>query len=215
VTERGTIGSILLLFRGVSRLLYGCGGCFIANQKFRAEIDRALALAADGKFVPVPERRWSYDADYLNSFVSLAAKGNTNFGKSALALYIRPTLLWIDVCFAIFYASFAVLFWLGVLMRLLHCPLIESLSVFCLVMAGLYGIADVAEDLWLVKLFSQTGRVSGAQGAIACKLTRTKIVTISLRPLAVCFFCFCRRSSPSGAEILTGSDPLPRFTTFD
>jgi hypothetical protein len=64
----------------------------------------------------VPERVWPfYDAAYLNDFISVAAAKRTSLGKSVLELYIRPTLFWIDVGFAIFCAAFAALFWMAVL----------------------------------------------------------------------------------------------------
>src|SRR2546422_2395967 len=86
--------------------LIAAAGCFGANQRYRGAIDTALGGAMN-----VPERVWPfYNAAYLNTFISTAKKQATPLGVNALALYVRPTLLWIDVGFAIFCASFAALF---------------------------------------------------------------------------------------------------------
>jgi hypothetical protein len=122
----------------------------------------------------------SYDAAYLNRFVSAAAAQPASPGKNALELYIHPTLLWIDVGFAVFCAGFAALFWLGLLKVLTDYPLIKHPMAFFISMSLLYGGADVAEDLWLARLFTKGGKVTKAEGWIACALTETKLVTLTL-----------------------------------
>jgi hypothetical protein len=154
--------------------------CFVANQVYRGAIDAALAVAHDGP-IDVPERvKPYYDAAYLNKFISIAADQRTTLGKSALELYIRPTLLWIDIRFAVFYAMFLAFFWLGVSTLLAEHPMLLFVSKFCLAMAVTYGIADVAEDIWLVRLFSRGAEVAKSEGALACLLTEAKLLTISL-----------------------------------
>jgi hypothetical protein len=154
--------------------------CFRMNQPNRATIDRSLAHVSAEK-LNVPERMWpSYNATYLNRFVSVAAAQPASSRKSALELYIHPTLLWIDVGFAVFCAGFAALFWLGLLKVLPDYPLIKYLMAFFISMSLLYGVADVAEDLWLAKVFTKGGEVTKAESWIACALTETKLVTLSL-----------------------------------
>jgi len=154
--------------------------CFRTNQPNRAAIDLSLTHISNGP-LNVPERMWPYyNAAYLNKFVSAAAAQPTAFGKSVLEFYIRPTLLWIDIGFAVFCAGFAALFWLGLLCALPDYPLVRYLMTFFITMSLLYGVADVAEDLWLAKLFSRGGEVTRTEGQIACVLTETKLVTISL-----------------------------------
>jgi hypothetical protein len=152
--------------------------CFRVNQPYRRAID--ASLAADGE-MQVPERMWPfYNADYLNAFIAKASEQQTDFGKTALALYVRPTLIWNDIGFAVFCAAFAMLFWLGLLKAMPDYPLIKCLMAFLVAMSAIYGVADIAEDLWLVGLFSKSGEVTKFEGEIACALTQTKIVTISL-----------------------------------
>ncbi|WP_426424139.1 hypothetical protein [Bradyrhizobium genosp. A] len=151
--------------------------CFKANEPNRNAINAAMVK----KGLLTPERMWPYyDADYLNEFIKTANQEQA-LGVSAMALYIRPTLLWIDVGFAIFCASFAALFWLGIANVLPnHLPVVNHLMAFLIAMSVVYGITDVAEDLWLVKLFSQDHQVTKIEGFAACALTETKIVTISV-----------------------------------
>jgi hypothetical protein len=119
--------------------------CFRMNQPNRAAIDVSLSHVS-GEKLYVPERMWPfYDAAYLNRFVSAAAAQPASSGKDGLELYIHPTLLWIDVGFAVFCAGFAALFWLGLLKVLPDYPLINYLMAFFISMSLLYGGADVAE----------------------------------------------------------------------
>jgi hypothetical protein len=150
--------------------------CFKTNEPNRAAIN--AAVGHDGLLTP--ERKIPYyDAAYLNDFIE-KANIRRALGMSALELYKRPTLLWIDVGFAICCAAFAALFWLGVGTLLNHHPASKHLMAFLIAMSLIYGVVDVAEDLWLVKLFSQDHKETAVEGGIACALTQTKIATISL-----------------------------------
>ena len=59
-------------------------------------------------------------------------------------------------------------------------PYLAPVSQFCIEMALAYGVADVAEDLWLSKLLSQTSTITKAEAEVACRLTQLKLLTISL-----------------------------------
>lgn len=47
-------------------------------------------------------------------------------------------------------------------------------------MSVVYGVADVAEDFWLVRLFLRGAKTTKPEGALACLLTQTKLLAISL-----------------------------------
>jgi hypothetical protein len=166
----------ILCFAASGASLIAAALCFRANQPYRGAIDSYL-----GQRMIVPERVFPfYDAAYLNDFISTARDVSTTLGKSVLNLYVRPVLLWIDVGFAFFYAAFIVFFWLALLNSLAgHDPFERALQ-FMLTMGVTYGVADVAEDLWLVRLFSKQSPVSKHEGLLACTLTQAKFVTISL-----------------------------------
>ncbi|MFB9261773.1 hypothetical protein ACFFWD_01075 [Bradyrhizobium erythrophlei] len=125
--------------------------------------------------------------------VTVAEQRSTRFGKSALDLYIRPTLLWIDVGFAISCAAFVALFRLALLTVLPSYRWLVYVMQFFIIMAVLYGVSDVAEDLWLARLFLRRGEVAKYEAIIACALTDTKIVTISLSLLGLGLFVFLGR----------------------
>jgi hypothetical protein len=156
--------------------MIAAGGCFRANLRYRGAIDECL-----DKGVDIPERKSPlYGAAYLNGFIAMARGRRTSFGQGALDLYIRPTLLWIDIRFAVFCAAFAALFWLALLELLPSYHALDVALKFFIGMAILYGLTDVGEDLWLVRLFSKESEVTKFEGAIACGLTQTKLVTIIL-----------------------------------
>ncbi len=162
----------LFCFVASAICLIAAAACFRANQRYRGAIDTSLGGAMN-----VPERIWPlYDAAYLNMFISPASKQSTPLGMNALALYVRPTFLWIDVGFAIFCASFAELFWFGWLRLLRDYPAAELPLQFLLVMAVLYGLADVAEDLWLARLFLKRAEATKGEGDVAFALTQTKLL---------------------------------------
>jgi hypothetical protein len=176
-----------LCFVGSAICAIAAASCFKANQPNRGAIDVSLGGAMN-----VPERVWPfYDAAYLNDFISVAAAKRTSLGKSVLELYIRPTLLWIDVGFAIFCAIFAALFWIAALAVAPDHPVVRRLLLFFIIMSVGYGISDVAEDLWLVRLFSKAGSVTAAEGFIASLFTQVKLVTISLSIVGGLLFTLC------------------------
>jgi hypothetical protein len=166
----------LLYFAASAIGLVAAAWCYRANAPYRGMIEKAL-----GPGLMVPERVSPvYGAEYLNNFIRVAGSTPTPLGKSVLDLYIRPVLLWIDVGFAIFCAGFAALFWLGVLQLSWRHVWLEEVFRFFLTMALLYGLADVAEDLWLFRLLSRKSPVNSLEGLIACVLTQAKLLTIIL-----------------------------------
>jgi hypothetical protein len=165
------------LYFGASALgLIAAAFCYRANAPYRGMIENSL-----GPSMKVPERVFPfYDAEYLNNFIRIADGALTPSGKSALSLYVQPVLLWIDIGFAVFCAGFAAFFWFGVLQLSWRHAWLEEVFRFFLTMALLYGLADVAEDLWLVRLFSKKRPVNWLEGVVACFLTQAKLLTIIL-----------------------------------
>ncbi len=185
----------LLYFVASALGLIGAVLCYRANARYRGMIEDCL-----GPGMKVPERVFPfYDAAYLNSFIRTANGIPAPSGKSVLSLYIQPVLLWIDVGFAVFCAGFAAFFWLGLLELHFNYGWLESAVRFFLLMAVLYGFADVVEDLWLARLFSKRGPVNRQEGMIACVLTQTKLLTIVLSIVGGLFFLVLSRifSKPS------------------
>jgi hypothetical protein len=179
--------------------------CFSSNQKHRGAIDISLASVARIPPFKVPERLKYYEADYLNAFKAAASLLPMPHGKTTLSLYIKPTLLWLDVWFAISLACFVALFWCGVREWFPQSPLIGVVSEFCLTMAVAYGIADVAEDLWLAKLLSQAGPISNGGAAVACKLTQLKFLTIFLSVVGGLMFVLLSTIFRAARESLEGT----------
>jgi hypothetical protein len=173
-------------FAGSIVFLIAAAWCFKANQPYRRAIDQTLGVG-----LTIPERVYPvYGAAYLNEFILAAAARPTVFGKSALDVYIHPTLLWIDVGFAFFCAGFSAFFWWGLLSLFYGHHRLELVLQFFLVMSVLYGVADVAEDLWLAKLLTNKRRVTSLEGWIACLLTQTKLLSSVLSILAALLFVF-------------------------
>jgi hypothetical protein len=65
-------------------------------------------------------------------------------------------------------------------------------------MSVLYGVFDVAEDLWLARLFIRRSNVAQYEGVIACALTDLKIVTICQSVLGAALFKFLGTISANG-----------------
>jgi hypothetical protein len=109
-------------------------------------------------------------------------------GISALHLYVRPTLLWNDVVFAVALSSFTALMWLTVAVSIDGHPFVKTLTLFFAVMGVGYGFADVAEDICLARFLSQSAPLTDRQAMLACRLTQLKLVTIVLSVLGAATF---------------------------
>ncbi len=60
--------------------------------------------------------------------------------------------------------------------------------MFFAAMGLAYGVADVAEDLWLARILGRTARTERVEGTVACSLTRLKFATIVLSLLGGLLF---------------------------
>lgn len=174
----------------------------LTNFKNRSDVDAALKVAAgvDKPFlamkslcgdeqakakalnesVPIPpERLWCYDKNYLVAFHRVASAGaiQTHPDKTILDHYIRPTLLWNDVSFAIGLGVFTALVLLGVAS---YAPWswLRYVFAFCGCMGLAYGIIDVIEDVRLAKLLREPTAISDGGAAVLNLVTRAKIATL-------------------------------------
>jgi hypothetical protein len=125
---------------------------------------RPVALA-------VPERRWTYERDYMRAFIdAIAGKPVPGKpGESWLSIYAGPILGW-DMAFAAAFACFIVLAWATVIAALPANWLWGWAPRACLVFAALgavYGVADIAEDVKLRHIFRTAREIGPPVGGAA------------------------------------------------
>jgi hypothetical protein len=170
---------------------------FFITARDRTQIDQALAAASIGKepleifdlsrgdaagmmerkVVVPPERLWTYDEHYVESF-ALTARSVIVRHHTALDLYLKSTLFW-DVLFAASLALFVALFWAAVAFADWAPVSLARVALLCGAMGIVYGAADIAEDIKLGTMLRHT-KVDAAEAAAANVLTRIKMVTIAL-----------------------------------
>jgi hypothetical protein len=173
---------------------------FLVNNRSRGAIDAALTAAADrpapgmfelcragspdevrGKALAVPERLWCYDDAYLTRFAETASRLRTRLGDDALRRYLKPTLFWNDIAFAVALGVFAALVALGLAPLVpFWQPWTGYVMVVLACLGLIYGFADVAEDWALFTILGKGLPVDRTAAAAANALTRVKIATISL-----------------------------------
>jgi hypothetical protein len=186
---KGTLFWTLTILSGViAAALY-----IINDIGNRSPINRALAehARAQGiaKPLDIPERR-KYNVEYLEAFIAAAA-GQKIGQQTALQKYISPTLLWMDVAFAIALGLFTSLFAVGVAPYLPWQPWSSYLALFCAAMGICYGVVDVIEDIKLATIFENGNPVDPTAAKHANWLTRAKIYTIGLSIVgAITFYLF-------------------------
>jgi hypothetical protein len=172
---------------------------FVLNDAWnRSPIDAALsrASASAGTKLEIPERRRrGYTAKDLEDFMTAASKAEIGPGRSALVHYIAPTLLWMDVAFAVAWAVFSAMLILGVAPHLPYQPASTYSAVFRAIMALLYGVADVIEDWKLANLFDRGVPVDPDDAESASFFTKSKLVTITASIVAVIAFYLVRAIS--------------------
>lgn len=121
----------------------------------RHRLDEALARAAatrgGAKPLDPPERSWIYDQNDLIAFIA-DARSQTIDGRNALDYYGRTILawdMWFAPAFAIFIASADLLLadWAA------GSPWVARAFLIFACLGVLYGVADLAEDFMLRKIF--------------------------------------------------------------
>ena len=154
---------------------------------------------AEGKYLAIPERLWTYDNFYLEEFARGARQTRLPDGRRAIDVYIGKTMS-SDIVFAAAMGLFVALFEFDVATVLLpRCPALSGAVMFFAGMGAVYGAADIAEDLKLISILKDwrtaaSGdpegnlRIDGGEAAAANALTRIKFVTISLSILGGAVF---------------------------
>ena len=154
---------------------------------------------AEGKYLAIPERLWTYDNFYLEEFARGARQTRLPDGRRVIDVYIGKTMS-SDIVFAAAMGLFIALFEFDVATVLLpRCPALSGAVMFFAGMGAVYGAADIAEDLKLISILKDwrtaaSGdpegnlRIDGGEAAAANALTRIKFVTISLSILGGAVF---------------------------
>jgi hypothetical protein len=159
------------------------------------------AIRHDGtdssKYSTVPERRWTYDHDYMFGFLDTLCRRARETGTPYWLEFYAGPILKMDIAFAVSFATFIVFaslligFYFGAISWLLRIGFVTS------GMGIVYGFADVAEDLKLqcilrnaAKVYAkkiggipdklETSLADAAEVDAANTLTRIKIATIGL-----------------------------------
>ena len=159
-------------------------GVFLANTTHRNAVNAAL----ESRRLTVPEAVWSYDKVYLDAFITATSSKPPEGGNSLLERYVRPTLIWNDVVFAVALALFTALVAVGIAPYLRWKPWSGYLMLFFAAMGLFYGIADVAEDWKLKAILDPAAPVDADDANVAKWLTRAKLVTITLSGIGVATF---------------------------
>lgn len=209
-------------------LLFASLLLFLITAARRRKLDLALREAAVARHVPQsapqlplfgewlphsqvvlaqPERRWTYDQDYMVAFIeALHGRRIAEHRHEASGLgFYSDDILRLDIAFAIFFACFIVC---AAFLLAQWCALWPWLMRFWIwsgCMGALYGVADVAEDVKLREIFRHaqhlvtmraakvlpdpdTMLADAAQVDASNTLTRVKLITIFLSATGVVAF---------------------------
>jgi hypothetical protein len=149
----------------------------------RRRDSRAADTVRDDAPLVSPERLWRYDEKYLRRFVRAAFSRRTSFGDTALAHFIRPTLLYNDVIFALALGVFTALAALG-LAGFIPWPWAAVMLVpACLGLV--YAAVDFAEDLKLAQLLQSPERIDAASARAANARTQIKLLSLGVSVAAI------------------------------
>jgi uncharacterized membrane protein YbhN (UPF0104 family) len=186
---------------------------YLATAAKRHRLDAALSARAHRLNKPLlaePERMATYDQEYLIKFIENARAEEIAPGRTVLDYYARTILAW-DMWFAVAFAAFIVTADLLAAHALGSRPWAARAFLIFACMGALYGVADLAEDFMLRKIFRQAeeikvqqkGRLAtavetddaaapadAAQTDAANALTRLKMVTITASVIGVAVFFF-------------------------
>lgn len=160
------IGLIGLIVAGIA---------FVSNQPYRDEIDHALKpdLKAPERMLP-----WGYNEDQVRQVKQRLHGDLVDDRRTRLDVYVSPVLYWNDIVFAVAMAVFSASLWLWVLLQFEPMGLARGLVIIFATSGVLYGIADIAEDVMLARLF-RANRVSANEVRLASALTQAKMITMS------------------------------------
>jgi hypothetical protein len=134
------------------------------------------------KALAVPERRWTYDQDYMIAFIGAllpapdateADDGGTT-RRSALEIY-ADRILPLDIGFAVAFAVFIACTALLIADSLSEWPWIARACVIFASLGLVYGAADTAEDLKLRSILAHAKRVSAAKEISESRVSGTAL----------------------------------------
>jgi hypothetical protein len=138
----------------------------IASEK-RRRLDKTLSDSAQklGKTAPgTPERRPTYGQDDMIEYIEAARSTEITAGRTALDYYRRTILPW-DMLFAVAFAIFIVAADLLAADAVARWPWAARTLLIFACMGALYGVADVAEDFMLRKIFRHAAEIEAKQKA--------------------------------------------------
>jgi len=123
----------------------------LKRHRLDAALARAAAARPSTEPLDTPERLKTYDQTFLIAFIE-DARSQTIDGRSALDYYARTILAW-DMWFAVAFAIFITSADLLVADWCAARPLVARAFLIFASMGVLYGVADLAEDFMLRKIF--------------------------------------------------------------
>jgi hypothetical protein len=176
---------------------------FLITSAKRRRLDKALSDRARrlGKTpLDTPERRPTYDQDYLIAYIEDARSAEVAAGRTALDYYARTILAW-DMWFAVAFAIFIVAANLLAADALARWPWAARIFLIFACMGALYGIADLAEDFMLRKIFRHAKEIEAKQKAH--RVTRAKTEEAAARQAALTDAALADAAQTDAANALT------------
>jgi hypothetical protein len=132
----------------------------------------------DSRFaLAVPERRWTYDQDYMIEFIKAArsqriptstrpasiARETHGHGDTSALDYYAQSVLRLDIWFAITFAALIACAALLAAEWLAGYPWLARAWVISACMAVIYGAADVVEDITLRRIFNHAQKLAASK----------------------------------------------------
>lgn len=164
------VAAALFLVTGVKRRRLDAqlkAAAMNANPSKPVPKQLGLFTAWDPKsLVPValapPERRWSYDQDYMIAFMGALQRSAADLGMTGLRYYAGP-ILGVDAWFAVFLAAFIACTGFMVADAFLEWRWLARGALVGGCLGVVYGAADVAEDRKLRAILMHAERVTSAR----------------------------------------------------
>jgi hypothetical protein len=177
-------------------------GLFVWTAVRRHKMGSAITF--DGtvtpEFTTAPERRWTYDHDYMIHFLGILCRRAPDKNPSRWLEFYAGPILELDIAFAVSFATFIVFTSLLIAFYFGATPWLLRVSFVTSGMGIVYGFADVAEDLKLQSILLNAAKIylkqvyampdapeepeielaDAAEVDAANALTRIKIVAIAL-----------------------------------
>jgi hypothetical protein len=167
---------------------------FAWNGRNRAEWSARWTAKSLGS-IPIPERRWTYDAHDLEDFADAAKRAGMLDDYIAI---LRGS----DLCFAISLSAVTAFIWYQVALSPMPFAVLNWAALPLGAMAILYGIADVAEDLKLATILRHPKSIDQADAAATNTLTRLKRATLMLSVVGALIFLVLAAIEDAASRLL-------------